>query len=66
MFLINFYFTGAKVEVFAKGGNPELSVFYANFSPIIGIRRKVVDRGRLFFLGLSGRKIDVLLLFIYC
>ncbi len=49
MFLINFYFTGAKVEVFAKGGNPELSVFYGIFSPIIGIRRKVVDRGRLFF-----------------
>ena len=49
MFLINFYFTGAKVEVFAKGGNPELSVFYGIFSPILGIRRKVVDRGRLFF-----------------
>lgn len=49
MFLINFYFTGAKVEVFAKGGNPELSVFYDIFSPIIGMRRKVVDRGRLFF-----------------
>lgn len=49
MFLINFYFTGAKVEVFAKEDNPELSVFYGNFSPIIGIRRKVVDRGRLFF-----------------
>ena len=41
MFLINFYFTGAKVEVFAKGGNPELSVFYGNFSPIIGVSHHV-------------------------
>ena len=49
MFLINFYFTGAKVDVFAKVVNPELSLYYAIFSPIIGIRRKVVDRGRLFF-----------------